>query len=233
MLTVIDLGRLPYVPAYEAQQRHHAAVVAARDAGSPETGRLLFVEHVPPVITISRRPDARKHLIATPDMLALAGVEIAETDRGGDITYHGPGQLVAYPILDLNTLALNLHAYMRFLEDAVIATLARFGIEGTREQGATGVWVNEPRAQARETVPAKICAMGVRVKRWVAMHGLALNITTNLDHFNLIVPCGLAGRRATSLKTLLGDRCPTMDDVKRALAAEFLTRASDPTARPR
>lgn len=256
--TVLDLGIRAYVPSLEAQREHHASVLASRDSGKPEVGRLLLVEHAPPVITISRRPDARKHLTATPEMLAAAGVEVCETDRGGDITYHGPGQLVAYPILDLNTLGLNLHGYMRLLEEIVISTLDRLGVAGVREPGATGVWTradeprayeprapargfDEPRAPARGAVPQKICAMGVRVKRWVTMHGLALNVTTNLDHFGLIVPCGLAGRGVTSLQQLLGDRCPSMPTVKQALIAEFersLTLrgpipASDRSAHPR
>lgn len=234
--TALDLGIRAYAPSLEAQREHHASVLASRDSGKPEVGRLLLVEHAPPVITISRRPDARKHLTATPEMLAAAGVEVCETDRGGDITYHGPGQLVAYPIIDLNTLGLNLHGYMRLLEEIIITTLAQFNVKGVREPGATGVWTradeprapasglgasraDEPRAQSIGT--KKICAMGVRVKRWVTMHGLALNVTTNLDHFGLIVPCGLAGRDVTSLQQLLGDRCPSLPSVKQALIAEF------------
>lgn len=222
VIAVHDLGRLDYPRAFDAQREHHAAVVASRDAGNPEVGRLLLVEHVPPVITVSRRPDARKHLTATAEMLAAAGVGVCETDRGGDITYHGPGQLVVYPIVDLNTLRLNLHGYMRMLEEVVIAALARFGVVGQSEKGAAGVWVlSEPQAQAPGSSSAKICAMGVRVRRWVTMHGLALNVTTNLEHFGLIVPCGLAGRGVTSLQHELGPRCPSMDEVKRVMVREF------------
>lgn len=223
MIAVSDLGTLSYESAWAAQREHHAAVLAARDAGFPVVGRLLFVEHVPPVITISRRPDARKHLVASAETLAREGVEVCETDRGGDITYHGPGQLVAYPIVDLNTLGLNLHGYMRLLEEVVIRTLARFGVEGTREAGATGVWIRKKASshQGIEASSEKICAIGVRVRRWVTMHGLALNVSTNLAHFDLIVPCGLAGRGVTSLRRELGEACPAMDAVKRALAEEF------------
>jgi lipoyl(octanoyl) transferase len=243
MLEVIELGQMDHAAAFEVQRQHHARVLELRDAGTPEVGRLLFVEHVPPVITVSRRPDAREHLTATPEMLARAGVEVCETDRGGDITYHGPGQLVAYPIIDLNTLGLNLHAYMRLLEDVVIATLARFGVEGKRESGATGVWVVSeasppPASKTRPPPPlgageeagrlSKICAMGVRIRRWVTMHGLALNITTNLEHFDLIVPCGLAGRGVTSLRQLLGEDCPSMDEVKRVMAGEFRRATAAP-----
>ncbi len=215
---VIDLGRVPYAEAYARQVEHHAAVLGARESGGEDPGRLLLVEH-PPVITVSRRAGAAAHLLATPEMLARAGVEVAETDRGGDITYHGPGQLVVYPILDLSALNLGIHAYMRLLEDAVIGACARFGIEATRDPGATGVWTISgglPRA--------KIAAMGVRVRRWVSMHGLALNVRTNLDHFNLIVPCGLHGRAVTSLERELGDACPELEAVAHAVTAELSAR---------
>lgn len=219
LLDVTDLGRLPYGEAFAQQRRVQREVIAARD--SEEEGgrfRLLLVEHEPPVITVSRRKGARSHLIASPEQLAAAGVEVAETDRGGDITYHGPGQLVAYPILDLNALGLRLHGYMRFLEQAAINTLARWGIEGRRDPEATGVWVSTPESRG----DAKICAMGVRVARWVSMHGLALNVRTNLEHFNLIVPCGLTGRRVTSMAEQLGeDRCPAMAAVKDELVAQL------------
>lgn len=207
-----------YADAYEVQRRALEEVIGARDSGAPEPGRIVLVEHEP-VVTVSRRAGAGSHLVATPEMLARAGVEVAETDRGGDITYHGPGQLVAYPILDLNTLNLGLHDYMRLLENAVITTCARFGVPTMRDPGATGVWT------VRDGKPgAKIAAMGVRVRRWVSMHGLALNVRTNLDHFALIVPCGLHGRAVTSLEREMGKGCPTMEEVKRALVVELTAR---------
>lgn len=221
-LPVIDLGRLPYEPAYQTQLTYLEEVLAAREAGEPVPGYLLLVEH-DPVITISRRAGASNHLLATPEMLRQQGVTVAETDRGGDITYHGPGQLVAYPILDLNALNLGLHAYMRLLESVVVDTLAAFDVAGRRDPGATGVWVD--RQGPDGPLPAaKICAMGVRVRRWVTMHGLALNVTTNLDHFRLIVPCGLVGRPVTSLEHELAARgraCPPMADVRAALVRAF------------
>lgn len=234
-----DLGSMPYAHAYQHQTRHVSELLAARDAGRPERGRVLLLEHDPPVITLSRRESARAHLLATPEQLARAGVALEQTDRGGDITYHGPGQLVVYPILDLNTLGLNLHRYMRLLEQVVIDTCADFGLSAHRDPSATGVWVSpDPsparplgRAPAQPIAPsplqdpappgAKLAAIGVRIRRWVSMHGLALNVTTNLDHFNLIVPCGLAGRGVTSLRRELGPRCPSMDDVKAAVARHF------------
>ncbi len=198
--------------------REHSAVLAARDAGRPVPGTVILVEH-DPVITVSNRPSARDNLLATPEMLARAGVSVARTDRGGDITYHGPGQLVVYLILDLNLLNLGLHEYMRLLESAVIDACAAFGVGADREEKATGVWVTLP---ANGGV-AKVAAMGVRVKRWVSMHGLALNVTTNLEHFDLINPCGL-GRPVTSLSRLLGEACPGMAEVKRVLSTNLERR---------
>jgi lipoyl(octanoyl) transferase len=200
--TIVHLGRIGYREAYKAQCDHVEEVLAAREAGTPEIGRILVVEHEP-VITVSRRPGAAKHLLANPELLARDGVSLEETDRGGDITYHGPGQVVLYPILDLNLLNLGLHAYMRLLEQAVIDCCASFRVPAHRDPSATGVWVSpegigiDPGPGPRD---AKICAMGVRVRKWVSMHGLALNVRTNLEHFGLIVPCGLAGRSVTSLE---------------------------------
>ncbi|MCZ2098435.1 MAG: lipoyl(octanoyl) transferase LipB [Anaerolineae bacterium] len=177
--------------AYHAawtERRLHAEVLAARERGEPEIGRVLLVEH-DPVITVTKRPGAIGHLLASPELLTRHGVELVHTDRGGDITYHGPGQLVCYPIIDLQLLHLRLHEYMRLLEQAVIDTIATFGLAGERDPSATGVWVRPNAGLPAE----KICAMGVRVSRWISMHGLALNVTTNLDHFGLIVPCGFPG----------------------------------------
>lgn len=219
-LRACDLGRMAYEPALKLQREVQVQVIAARDSAEPVM-EILLVEHDPPVITISRRPGARQHLIATDTQLQKAGVEIAQTDRGGDITYHGPGQLVVYPILDLNVLNLRMISYLRFLEQIVIDTLQEFGIQGLRDDAATGVWV-KPKAQGLPSLgPAKICALGVRVSRWVTMHGLALNVTTNLDHFNLIVPCGLAGRAVTSMHRELGLDCPGIQTVKDVLTSKF------------
>jgi lipoyl(octanoyl) transferase len=212
--TTIDLGLTPYTQALDIQRHHLEEVLAFRESGAREVGRLLLVEH-PPVITLSNRPTSATNLVATPATLAAAGVEVQPTDRGGDITYHGPGQLVAYPIFDLNRLSLRIHEHMRMLETAVISTCSQFGVHAVRDPAATGVWVNNPSNASAPS--AKVCAMGVRVRRWVSMHGLAINVTTNLDHFNLIIPCGLAGRPVTSLQRILGDRCPTMPEVKAAL----------------
>lgn len=226
------LGRIGYPQAYREQVACVDAALAARTsapagpAGQPAPlGTVLLLEH-DPVITVSRRPGAAANLLASPAMLAEAGVAVEETDRGGDITYHGPGQLVAYPIVDLNACGLRLHDYMRTLEEAVIATLGRFGIAGRRDPGATGVWVDRAGDQ-----PAKICAMGVRVRQWVSMHGLALNVSPNLAHFGLIVPCGLVGRPVTSMAQLLGPATPAIGQVAEALSEELalrLTRRDPP-----
>lgn len=220
---VIDLGTLRYADAYAAQCTHVDELIAAR-AVRPEAARILVVQH-PPVITVSRRPQAAAHLTATEGALRRAGVEVAETDRGGDITYHGPGQLVVYPIVDLNLHNLGIHDYMRLLEDAVIGACASFGLDTRRDASATGVWT------VRDDKPfAKIAAMGVRVRRWVSMHGLALNVTTNLEHFRLIVPCGLH-RPVTSLERELGPACPPMERVKAAVVGELAARLGAAAAR--
>ncbi|MHC4976058.1 MAG: lipoyl(octanoyl) transferase LipB [Planctomycetota bacterium] len=221
-----DLGSLPYQNAYEIQCRTRDEVLAWREAGdSHPSGVLLLVEHDPPVITVSKRAGASDHLVATPAMLEATGVVVEQTDRGGDITYHGPGQLVVYPIVDLNRLNLNLHSYMRFLEAVIIETCSSFGIQAHRDHCATGVWVGGNPDEAGCETPAsggaKIAAIGVRVRKWVTMHGLALNVTTNLDHFNLIVPCGLVGRQVTSMQEQLGDTCPTMQQVKDEIVRLF------------
>jgi lipoate-protein ligase B len=208
-----DLGRLSYDAAYDVQCNRHQQVLAWREAGDPTMGVILAIEH-DPVITVSRRAAARSHVLASPAMLDRAGIELRETDRGGDVTYHGPGQAVLYPILDLNRLRLGLHDYMRLLEQSVIDACATWGIHGQREAGATGVWVGGE----------KLCAFGVRVRRWISMHGLALNVDPDLDHFGLIVPCGLTGRSVTSLRRVLGHECPTFQEVTTTLTAALMNQ---------
>jgi lipoate-protein ligase B len=212
MLYLHDAGRMPYRPAWDLQLQLHEAVLG----GKYPQGALMLVEH-PPVITIGRHPGAERHLLAAPKLLALKGVEVVETDRGGDITFHGPGQLVAYPIIPLNAYGLNLHSYMRLLESVIIETLATWGIEGLRSEGATGVWVRDGNTMAADGL-AKVCAMGIKVRRWVTFHGIALNVATDLSYFGLINPCGLS-RPVTSLAKLLGERSPPMDAVKGRVTA--------------
>lgn len=219
-IPVIDLGRTPYAEAYALQLEHHAEVLAAREAGSPVPGRLLFVEH-DPVVTVTKRPDAPGHVLAGPEALRAAGVALEATDRGGDVTYHGPGQIVCYPIIDLRAVGLRLHDHMRLMERAVIETLAGFGLDGQRDEGATGVWI-PPGLGGPHPVASKICAMGVRVRRWITLHGLALNVEPDLSHFGLIVPCGLHGRPVTSLREQLGEASPSMERVRSVLAERLV-----------
>jgi len=204
VLPVQDLGRVAYGPAYAEQVRRHERVLAARGSGGALIGEILLVEH-DPVVTISRRPAAREHLVATPQMLATHGVAVEETDRGGDITYHGPGQLVVYPIIDLERTGLGVHDHVRLMERAVIEVCAEVGIDARRDSTATGVWVNPPglddthHPEGVHPRAGKIAAMGVRVRKWITLHGLSFNVEPDLAHFGLIVPCGLAGRPVTSL----------------------------------
>ena len=188
-LEVRRLGLVAYADALELQR----ALVEERKADHIDD-TLLLVEH-PPVLTLGVRGDGgRSHIVAGPDILRSQGIEVLETGRGGDITYHGPGQLVGYPIIDLKPDRCDVHRYVRDLEDVLIRTAAAYGIEAGRVEGLTGVWVG------RE----KLAAIGVRIARWITSHGFALNVTTDLDYFSLIVPCGIADRGVTSLARLLG-----------------------------
>ena len=221
MLHVIDAGLLAYRPAWDLQLQVLERVLS----GELPAGALILVEH-PPVITVGRREGAQTHLLASPKMLEHRGVELVETDRGGDITFHGPGQLVAYPIIPLNAYKLNLHAYLRLMEQAVIDTLAGFGVESHCDpmpERATGVWVRTGGELA------KICAIGIKVRRWVSFHGLALNVTTDLSYFDLINPCGLS-RPVTSVGKLLGPRTPPMDAVKSRLTSALEARLGNPNS---
>ena len=182
-LWVADLGTLHYGAALALQRD----LAARRIGGELPQDFLLLVEH-PPVITFGRSIRAG-HLTATPDLLAARGVEVHETERGGDITFHGPGQLVGYPIVDLTRHRQDLHWYLRALEEVQVRALAAFGIAAARHPGKTGVW----------TRGRKIASIGVHARQWVTWHGFALNVTTDLSFFDLIVPCGLAGVDMTSV----------------------------------
>ncbi len=274
-MRTIDLGLIPYRDAWRIQEETHAQVME----GGEEA--LLLLEHTP-VITFGRRvADAQKNLLAGADLLKQMGVEVVESDRGGDITFHGRGQLVAYPIVRLNDHRLSVGGYVRKLEEAVIAALGEFGVRAYKDVCAIGVWVDLPPKTGSDRVPcpqeppvmmelgngvtgsgghvraarddmptpaderirqssdvfpagegmapgvgcdprkklsAKICALGVRIKRGISLHGIALNLSTDLSYFNLINPCGL-GRPVTSLFELLGPGSPTMNSLKEELAA--------------
>jgi lipoyl(octanoyl) transferase len=201
-MIIEDLGLMAYREAWERQEAAHEQVVA----GGEE--RLLLVEHRP-VITFGRRAEAAaKNLIASEAQLAEMGVEVVESDRGGDITFHGPGQLVGYPIVRLNEHGLSVGGYVRRLEEVLISVLGDLGVKAGKDEQAIGVWVGGK----------KICALGVRIKRGVSLHGVAMNVTTDLRYFDLIVPCGIVGKGVTSLKELLRDKAPSMEKVKRLMA---------------
>lgn len=198
-----DLGVQSYKTAWELQELMLAETVAIkkqnkhREVPTPTEHFFLYVTH-PHVYTIGKS-GRMQHLLVKEDTLEAQGVSFFKTNRGGDITYHGPGQIVGYPIWDLECFFTDIHKYLRFLEQAIIDALADFGIKGERSKGETGVWLEVETPFAR-----KICAMGVRCSRWVSMHGFALNVNTDLSYFDHIVPCGIHGKGVTSMATELG-----------------------------
>ena len=183
---------------------------------------LLLVEH-PRVLTVGVRSDGgRSHILASPDALAARGIEVHETGRGGDVTYHGPGQIVGYPIIDLKPDRCDVHGYLRDLEEVLIRVAADFGIDAARVPGLTGVWVGE----------RKLAAMGVRISRWITSHGFALNVAPDLDDFDLIVPCGIADRGVTSLARLgcSATRSDVEDHIVRHFCRVFDRRLLEPSS---
>jgi len=202
-LRVLDLGVASYRDAYDQQ----LALVEARKAGDG-VDTLILVEH-PHVITVGRRRTALANVVAAGD------VEVVEIERGGDVTYHGPGQLVAYPIVQLREDERDLHRFLRNLEEAVIRALGRWQLDAGREDGKTGVWLDGQLGARR-----KICSMGIACRRWVTFHGLALNVTTDLAYFFRINPCGFESSVMTSMAEELG-AAPALDEVKRGLAIEL------------
>jgi len=203
-LQIRRLGLVPYAAGLELQRQ----LVDDRKADRiPDT--LLLLQH-PHVLTIGVKKDGRSHILAPPDRLASLGVEVFETGRGGDVTYHGPGQLVGYPIIDLNPDRRDVHKYVRDLEAVMIGVCADYGLEAERVKGFSGAWIGDE----------KIGAIGVRISRWITSHGFAFNVATDIDFFNLIVPCGIADKGVTSLAAKLG-RAPAMTEVEDRFAARF------------
>ncbi len=185
--------------------RFQEALVAARQADRiPDT--VLFLQHHP-VITLGRR-GRTQHLLARPEMLARQGIDLVTSSRGGDVTYHGPGQWVIYPILKLGTAEADAHGYLENLEEIALRTAADFGVSARRRAGLNGAW----------TEAGKIAAIGFHLKRWVSMHGMSFNVDLDLAGFQLIVGCGLVGEKVTSLRQILGDRCPSLATVRDHLA---------------
>jgi lipoyl(octanoyl) transferase len=204
-LQVHRLGVVPYASALDLQKQK---VERRRSGAIPD--QLLLLEH-PPVITLGvKTRNDRTHVVATDAVLRSQEIEVVETGRGGDVTYHGPGQLVGYPILDLRPDRCDVHRYVRDIEEVLIRAAATFGLTAARATGLTGVWVG----------PEKLAAIGVRIARWITSHGFALNVTTNLSHFDLIVPCGIPDKGVTSLEKLLGRAIP-MVEVENAVIRAF------------
>ena len=204
-LEIRRLGLVAYAEGLALQQR----LVEDRKAGRiPD--QLLLLQHAPVITLGVKARNDRSHLLATADTLAAEGIELFETGRGGDITYHGPGQLVGYPILDLKPDRCDVHRYVRDLEEVMIRAAASFGVNATRVPGLTGAWVGDD----------KLAAIGVRIARWITSHGFAFNVGTDLQHFSLIVPCGLAGKGVTSLNKLTG-RVVSIDEAETVMAQSF------------
>ena len=195
---IIDLGQKSYSESLKIQEGYFNAIIELKrsnrkkETSIPTDNYLLWVEH-PPVFTLGKS-GKMEHLLLNQQTLVNKGIEFYKTNRGGDITFHGPGQLVVYPILDLDNFFTDIHKYLRYLEEAVIGTLKEYGLKTKRSPGETGVWLDVGTPFAR-----KICAMGVRASRWVTMHGLALNLNIDLGYFDHIVPCGIKGKGVTSM----------------------------------
>ena len=209
-LFVVHLGSLPYAQAWELQRE----IARARIAGDIPEDLLLLVEH-PPVVTMGRS-SKEAHLVASRELLAAQGVELFEVERGGDVTFHGPGQLVGYPIVDLKRHKQDLHWYLRQIEESLIRGIARWGLEGQRVPSYTGVWVD-----GAEGRPRKLASIGVHARDWVTWHGFALNVATDLRYFDLIIPCGIQSVTMTSIARELGGEGvgPTVAEVGDAVAA--------------
>lgn len=204
-LAVRRLGLVPYADGLELQRQ----LVEERKADRiPDT--LLLLQH-PHVLTVGVKKDGKEHILATPERLSSLHVDVFETGRGGDVTYHGPGQLVGYPIIDLNPDRRDVHKYVRDLEEVMIRVCAVYGLTADRVKGFSGAWIGDE----------KIGAIGVRISRWVTSHGFAFNVTTDIDFFNLIVPCGIADKGVTSLAAKLKTP-PSMSEVEDRFVENFL-----------
>ncbi|MEM1258072.1 MAG: lipoyl(octanoyl) transferase LipB [Bacteroidota bacterium] len=215
-----DLGHKDYKETWDYQEVLFKQVVDTKIKNRREALELqtpnyfLFVEH-PHVYTLGKSGDM-DNLLVDEKVLEEKGATFYKINRGGDITYHGPGQIVGYPILDLDNFFTDIHKYLRFLEEMVILTLAEYGLKGQRSEGETGVWLDVGTPFAR-----KICAMGVRASRWVTMHGFAFNINTDLGYFDLMIPCGIKDKAVTSLNVELGKAVIDMEEVKQKLLRHF------------
>lgn len=216
-----DLGIMDYSTAWEYQENlmKNTIEIKMKNRKSPveqmiETPNyFLFVEH-PHVYTLGKSGDENNMLIS-PETLEKINASYVKTNRGGDITYHGYGQIVGYPVLDLENFFTDIHRYMRYLEEVIILTMADYGLKGERSQGETGVWLDVGKPFAR-----KICAMGVKASRWVTIHGFAFNVNTDMQYFEHIIPCGIKGKQVTSLERELGQKL-NIEEVKNKIKRHF------------
>jgi lipoyl(octanoyl) transferase len=218
-VTFQDLGKKAYKDTWDYQSQLHqdAATIKSTNRKNntdlPTESHFLFVEH-PHVYTLGKSGDL-SNLLLNEKQLEEKGITFFKINRGGDITYHGPGQIVGYPILDLENFFTDIHKYLRLLEESIILTIAEYGLKGTRSQGETGVWLDVGTPFAR-----KICALGVRASRWITMHGFALNVNTNLGYFDHIIPCGIRGKAVTSMQLELGKEID-VEEVKEKIKKHF------------
>jgi lipoyl(octanoyl) transferase len=219
-IKILELGRKDYKETWDFQEELFQKVLDTKIKNKREKSELptdnsfIFVEH-PHVYTLGKSGDLA-NLLLDEKQLAEKGATFYKINRGGDITYHGPGQIVGYPILDLENFFTDIHKYLRLLEEMVILTLAEYGLKSERSKGETGVWLDVGTPFAR-----KICALGVRASRWVTMHGFAFNVNADLDYFNNIVPCGIKDKAVTSLNVEIGQKEVPVDEVKTKLKKHF------------
>ena len=215
-----DLGLIDYKQCWDFQEELFAEILAVKSSNRKENktvstkNHLIFCEH-PHVYTLGKSGD-EKNLLVNEDYLKSRGATFHKINRGGDITYHGPGQIVGYPILDLDNFFTDIHKYLRFLEEAVILTLKEYGLDSERSPGETGVWFDVGTPKAR-----KICALGVKSSRWVTMHGFAFNVNSDLSYFGNIIPCGITDKSVTSLQKELGKEI-NMNEVRNKLKAHLV-----------
>ena len=215
-----DLGLIDYKQCWDFQEELFAEILAVKSSNRKENktvatkNHLIFCEH-PHVYTLGKSGD-EKNLLVNEDYLKSRGATFHKINRGGDITYHGPGQIVGYPIIDLDNFFTDIHKYLRFLEEAVILTLKEYGLETERSPGETGVWFDVGTTKAR-----KICALGVKSSRWVTMHGFAFNVNSDLSYFGNIIPCGITDKSVTSLQKELGKEL-NMDEVRNKLKTHLV-----------
>ncbi|TVR79742.1 MAG: lipoyl(octanoyl) transferase LipB [Chitinophagaceae bacterium] len=227
-----ELGLIDYKEAWDLQERIFAKIIETKVANrklSPEeqltqNHYLLLCSH-PPVFTLGKNAK-QEHLLLNEEQLLEKGISVYNINRGGDITHHGPGQIVGYPILDLDYFFTDIHKYLRLLEETIILTLKEYDIEAGRLKGSTGVWLDSDNPfRAR-----KICAMGIRCSRWVTMHGWAFNVNNNLDYFNMIIPCGITDKQVTSMEKELGhkvDEAEVTAHLKKHFSQLFEARFTD------